>query len=132
VVDLEDAIRKVGYGEGFKTLYRVLEKDLENGLIWVQDDSDIKLIVDNCRKREEAHAYIEHLVDGPVDLIENEDAEKATFEAGPTVEVIKQTACDAGSSGKENVDTAEDAEKATSKEVDQPAKEEVNDTDGEK
>ena len=71
---------------------------MENGLIWVQDDSDIKLLVNKCRKGE-AHAYIEHLVDEPVGFIENIDAEKATFEAIPNVEETNQTACDACPSG---------------------------------
>ena len=72
---------------------------MENGLIWVQDDSDIKLLVNNCRKGE-AHAYIEHLVDEPVGLIENVDAEKAIFEVVLNVEETDQTACDTGPSGK--------------------------------
>ena len=44
------------------------------------------MIVDNCRKGEEAHVYIKHLVDELVGLIENIDAEKATFEAVPIVD----------------------------------------------
>ena len=43
------------------------------------------MFVDNCKKGEEAHVYIKHLVDEPVDLIENIDAEKATFEIVLTV-----------------------------------------------
>ena len=59
---------------------------MKNELIWILDDSGIKLIVDNCRNREEAHVYIEHLVDESVGLIENVDAEKTTSEAVLTVE----------------------------------------------
>jgi len=69
--DLEGAVKKLEYIGRFKIFYRVPRKDLENELIWVQDDSGIKLIVDNYRKREETHVYIEHLVDELVDLIEN-------------------------------------------------------------
>ena len=128
--DLEDAVRKLGYDGGFKIFYEVPRQDLENRLIWVQDDSDIKLLVNNYRKGE-AHAYLEHLVDERVGLIENIDAEKATFEAVPNVEETDQIACDTGPSGKQNMDATEDAEKANSKAVDQPAEEEVNGSDGE-
>ena len=57
------------------------------------------MLVANCRKGE-AHAYTKHLVDEPVGLIENVDAEKVTSEAVPTVEETDQTACDASPSGK--------------------------------
>jgi len=57
------------------------------------------LLVANCRKGE-AHAYTKHLVDEPVGLIENVDAEKVTSEAVPTVEETDQNACDASPCGK--------------------------------
>jgi len=103
--------------------YRVPGKDLENGLIWYMMKWHQ---IDNCRKGEEAHVYIEHLVDEPVSLIENVDAEKITSEAVSTVEETNETACDAGPSEKENVDATEDAEKADCESVDQPAEERVN------
>ena len=99
--DLEDALMKLGYDGELRFFYRVLRKDLKNELIWVTDDNGIKLLVDNYRKGEEAHVYIEHLVDELVGLIENVNAEKATSEAVPTVKQIDQTACDACPSGKE-------------------------------
>ena len=68
--DLEDDVKKLGYDGDLRFFYKVFKKDLENGLIWVQDDSGVKLIVDNYRKREEAHVYIEHLVDESIGLIE--------------------------------------------------------------
>ena len=104
---------------------------MENGLIWVQDDSGIKLLVDNCRKGEKTHVYIEHLIDEPVSLIKNIDAEKATSDVVSTIEETDQTACDADPSEKENVDATEDAEKINSEAVDQPAKKKVNSSDGE-
>jgi len=54
---------ELGYGGGFKILYLIPGNDLNNGQIWVHDDSVIKLIIDNYRKGEEAHVYIEHSLD---------------------------------------------------------------------
>ena len=70
------------------------------------------MLVNNCKKREEPHVYIEHLVGEPVSLIENIDAEKATSKAVPTVKQADQTACVEAPSGKENVNATENAEKA--------------------
>ena len=59
---------KLGYGGRFKIFIGFLGRFGEWADV-VRDGSAIKLIIDNCRKGEEEHVYIEHSADEPLGLI---------------------------------------------------------------